>query len=226
MKRVFFISIMLVLLCPMYSETTKKLVPLAKDEVLDYTFYQNKDSLTIYKSNGIDKQVYFENDEALWGGYQISKDKKTMIFWKDTFERNMPLFYINGISGELKSLGKLPLNARMDQTGKYLLYEKVNQSGVFTILNLQTGKEENELVWNLSNKSKWIQSGATFSVLRSANKPDYDFIVLFAIESLSIAKACIKVSSLQIFTEFDDSNLSETNLRNSIDYQSEYTGWY
>lgn len=226
MRKVFLILLMLVILCPVYSETIRKLVPLTKDEYLDYTFKQNQDLLTIYKTNGIEKQIYLENDEALWGGYQIAEDKKSMLFWSDTFERNMPLYYLNGISGELKVLGKFPLNARLDKTGKYLMYEKEYKSGIFTIINLQTGMVEKNLTWEISNKNKWVQFGGTFSVLRSADKPEYDFIILFAIEDLSIAKGYVKISSSQVVTEFDDSNLSENNLKKSIDYKSEYTGLY
>lgn len=226
MRKVFLILLMLVILCPVYSETIRKLVPLKKDEYLDYTFKQNQDLLTIYKTNGIEKQIYLENNEALWGGYQIAEDKKSMLFWSDTFERNMPLYYLNGISGELKALGKFPLNARLDKTGKYLMYEKEYKSGIFTIINLQNGMVEKNLTWEISNKNKWVQSGGTFSVLRSADKPEYDFIILFAIENLSIAKGYVKVSSSQVVTEFDDSNLSENNLKKSIDYKSEYTGLY
>ena len=226
MKKILVITLMLGILYPIYSETIRKIVPLKNDEFLDYTYSQTQNVLTIYKANGSDKQICFENDEALWGGYQISKDKKIMIFWNDTFERNMPLYYLNGNSGEIKFIGKLPLNARIDRTGKYLMYEGVYQSGIFTILNLQTGKVEKELNWNILNKSKWIKYGGTFSVLKSADKNEYDFIILFEIENLSIAKAYVKISSSLIITEFDDSNLSEKKLRKSVDYQSEYTGWY
>ena len=64
MRKVFLILLMLVILCPVYSETIRKLVPLTKDEYLDYTFKQNQDLLTIYKTNGIEKQIYLENNEA------------------------------------------------------------------------------------------------------------------------------------------------------------------
>ena len=149
-----------------------------------------------------------------------------MIFWNDTFEQNMPLYYINGSLGEIKFLGKLPLGTRLDKSGMFLMYEDVYQSGDFVILNTQTGKVEHKLSWNILNKSKWIKAGGSFRILRSADKDEYDFMILFEIESRTVSRAYVKVSPAQIINDFDDSNLPEPQLKQSIDYQSDFTGWY
>ena len=80
MKKIFIITFIIVIVFPMYSEAIKKLVPLSKSETLDYSYNPDKNILTIYKITESKKRIYFENTEALWGGYQISKDKKIMIF--------------------------------------------------------------------------------------------------------------------------------------------------
>ena len=226
MKKIFIITFIITIVFPIYSQTIKKLAPLSKSETLDYSYNLDKDILTIYKINESKKQIYFENTEALWGGYQISKDKKTMIFWKNTFERSMPLYYLDGNTGDVKFLGKVPFGARMDATGIYLMNEDVYNSGVFTIFNLNTGKIVSEITWNVKNKEKWTSTGAVFDILRAAENGEYDFMILFSIERLCISKAFVKITSLKVFTEFDDSNLSEIQLRQSANYGNNFTGWY
>ena len=226
MKIFFIIAFMIAIIVSLYSETIEKLVPLKKSGTLDYSYNQDEDILSIYKINDSKRQSYYENKEALWGGYQISKDKKTMIFWKNTFERNMPLYYLDGKKGELKFIGKFPIGSRMDKTGNYLMYEEVYNSGVFKVVNLRTETREKEIYLNISNKDKWASTGASFSILRVPENEEYDFMVLFSIENLVISKLFIKIIPVKIVTEFDDSNLSEIQLRQSVEYQSEYTGWY
>ena len=225
MKRIIITVLLISLISPMYSESLKKLIPLSKNEKLEYLYDQNKYILTIFKSQGTEKQVYYESLDALWGGYQISKDKKSMIFWEDTFESNMPLYYLNGNNGEIKLLGRFPLNTRLDEYGNNIMYEKVYKSGVFTIQDLKTGIIT-DVIWNLSNKEKWTARGGTFTILRAADNKEYDFMLIFGMEGLSIAKAFVKVNTFNIFTEYDDSNLEEVQLRKTTDYQSEFTGWY
>ncbi len=200
--------------------------PLAQSETLDYSYNQNENILTVYKINGGNKQIYCENKEALWGGYQIAEDKKTMIFWKNIFERSMPLYYADGTIGEIKYISKIPLNARMDKKGNYLIYEDVHNSGVFKIIDLKTGKFLHEIIWDISNKSSWTSTGAGFDILRAAENKEYDFMILFSIENLLIAKAFVDLSVFSISTDFDDSNLFETQLRKSENFGSEFTGWY
>ena len=114
----------------------------------------------------------------------------------------------------------------MDASGNYIMYEQVYKSGVFIVQNLKTGKIEKELNWNIKNKNKWTSRGGTFSILRAAENDEYDYIFLFGLESRTIAKAYFNISSGKIFIEYDDSDLSEIELRRAEDYQSEFTGWY
>ena len=76
MKIFFIIAFMIAIIVSLYSETIEKLVPLTKSGTLDYSYNQDEDILSIYKINDSKRQSYCENKEALWGGYQISKDKK------------------------------------------------------------------------------------------------------------------------------------------------------
>lgn len=226
MKIFFIIAFMIAIIFSLYSETIEKLLPLTKYGTLDYSYNQDEDILSIYKINDSNRQSYCENKQALWGGYQISKDKKTMIFWKNTFERNMPLYYLDGEKGELKFIGKFPIGSRMDKAGNYLMYEEVYNSGVFKVVNLRTEIREKEIYLNIANKDKWTSTGASFSILRVPENEEYDFMVLFSIENLVISKLFIKIIPVKIVIEFDDSNLPEIQLRQSVEYQSEYTGWY
>lgn len=227
MKKILIIIIcILSFVVLMYSENTEKVIPLVQSETLEYFYNQNNDVLTIYKIDGQNKQIYFENKEALWGGYQISKDKKSLIFWKDTFEQNMPLYYLDGNKGQIKFIGDISLNARLDESGKYLLYEELYNSGVFTLINLENKKVETKMKWTLNNKNKWTEIGGVFNILRAADNDKYDYLILFEIENHSIAKAYIDIKTTRIFTVYDDSNRNEIELKTSADYQSDFTGWY
>ena len=209
----------------MYSQTVKKLVPLNRNEKLDYIYNQKDYILSIFKLQGTEKLLYYEHTDSLWGGYQISNDKKSMIFWEDTFESNMPLYYLDGNKGEIKLLGNFPLNTRLDKTGNYIMYERVYNSGIFAIQDLKTG-DITDIIWRIANKEKWTDRGATITILRAADSTEYTFMLILGIEGLSIAKAFVKVDSFNIVIEYDDSNLEEVQLRKSNDYQSEFTGWY
>ena len=226
MKKNLIVILILLFIMPMYSQTVKKLVLLNKNEKLEYIYNQNEYILSIFKLQGNEKQLYYESTDALWGGYQISNDKKSMIFWEDTFESNMPLYYLDGNKGEVRLLGKFPLNTRLDKTGNYIMYEKVNKSGIFTIQNLKFPSKNTDVELKLSNKDKWTSRGGTFTILKAANIDKYDFMIIFGIEKLSIAKAFVKLGSDDIYKEYDDSNLDEVQLRKANDYSCEFTGWY
>ena len=225
MKKIFIVFILFLYCGAVFSETIN-LKPLDKAEILDYSYNQNDDILTIYKMRGTNRQVYFQNEETLWGGYQISQDKKSMIFWKDTFERNMPVFYLDGNRGELRFIGKIPINARMDKDGKYLIYEDVPNSGEFKIIDLKNGTVTITVTWKIQNKDRWITNGAGFEILRSTENEQYDYMILFTIENLVISKSFINIANKNLIIEFDDSDLPEVKLRKNEDYGSDFLGWY
>lgn len=227
MKKIFLVMLLSAVMISIYSETIEQLIPLRDTEILDYSYDQDKDILTIYKINGSNKNIYYESGEVLWAYYQISEDKRSLIFWKNANYKSVtPLYYLDGTNGKVKYLGDFTIGARMDRTGTYLIYENVWQSGIFTIYNLKTCKKFDQITWNLLNKDKWTLQGGTFSLLRAYGNDKYDFIVIFDIEYKSIAKAFIKVSPKKIVTEFDDSNLTELSLRDAVDYGAEFAGWY
>lgn len=224
MKKYCFVFYFMLSIFFGHTESVKNIKPLESSEFLKYSYSPDNYVLTIIRTDGKSESVYLSSEDSLWGGYQISEDNKKMIFWKDTYERNMPLYYLNGEKGKMKHIGKIPVGARMDKTGNFLMYEKDYNSGKFHIINMNDG-DIKEFSLTLSNIGKWTSTGATFSVLRAADNGEYDFMILFTIEKLVISKIYVKASGLH-YVDFDDSNLSELKLRKTIDYKTEYTGWY
>ena len=93
--------------------------------------------------------------------------------------------------------------------------------GIYNFFNdLEIGK------WDILNKDKWISKGAFFEILRFTETDEYNYMLLFSVEQLLIAKGYINLSPLTIYTEIDDSILDEVKLRNTEDYGSNYVGWY
>ena len=190
----------------------EKLEPLKANETLEYE-HNSPRRLTIFKSNGTEKQVYYESLNTRWGGYKISEDKKYMIFFWDEIFRDddsvaqWPLYYLDGNKGELKLIGNYRSDSALDRTGKYLLYEKVLNSGKFAILNLQTGKVEKNLTWKLLNKEQWIEYGGLFCTLRATDNK-YDFSIEFYLERNIIARGHVRIKDNKIITEYDYSNLT------------------
>jgi len=214
------------IMLPMFSETVATLAPLAKSENLDYFYDQGKNTLFIYRVSGSSKKECFESKDSFWGAYQISTDKRSMIFWERADKAERPLYYLDGEKGELRYMGEFLLNSQMDKTGTYLMYEEEDNSGVFKVLNLKTGKQEKKITPKISNRTSWTPYGGMFLILRSADKDEYDFIIDFSIERLSISKYYVKVESAKVFTEYDDSKLPQIDLRERFNYGAEYSGWY
>ena len=187
----------------------EKLEPLKANETLECEQNFPTSVLTIFKSNGTEKQVYYERLKISWGAYEISEDKKYMIFfWEEISDfGRRPLYYLDGNKGELKLIGNYQLRSPLDRTGKYLLYEKVRNSGEFAILNLQTGKVEKNLTWKLLNKEQWIEYAGIFYTLRATDNK-YDFLIQLATEGLYPAKAHVSIKDNKIITEYDYTNLT------------------
>lgn len=192
----------------------EKLEPLKANETLECE-QDFPRSLTIFKSNGTEKQVYYECLNTYYASYKISEDKKYMFFFWDESDdwSNMPLYYLDGNNGELKLIGNYWVGSALDRTGKYLLYEKKYGTGKFAILNLQTGKVEKNLTWKLLNKEEWTERGGIFDTLRATDNK-YDFSIEFYREGtgIIIARGHVRIKDNKIITEYDYSNLTEIEI--------------
>ena len=139
-----------------------------------------------------------------------------IFFWDEIFRDDdsvaqWPLYYLDGNRGELKLIGNYRIGSALDRTGKYLLYEKVRDSGKFAILNLQTGKIEKNLTWKLLNKEQWIEYAGGFLIERATDNK-YDFLIQLTTEGLCPAKAHVRIKDNKIITEYDYSNLTKIEI--------------
>lgn len=208
-----------------YAQQSKRLEPLKDNETLEYTFDTSNSVLKILKNNSSDYVHYYSVNTTSWGMYQIAENRKGLLFFEDTFEEKMPMYYLDGEKGTINSYGNIKYGARLDRTGKYVLLQE-NDLSNFTVLNLEKRDIEKVVSWNIHDKEKWYKRGARFSLLRAADKEGYDFLIEFGIERLTIAKGYLNIEEGIIKTEFDDSDKNEIELRDSVNYGEEYTGWY
>jgi hypothetical protein len=75
-------------------------------------------------------------------------------------------------------------------------------------------------------KSTGINMALAFPLLRATDKDEYDYLIEFRIERLTIAKGYLNIEEGIIKSEFDDSDKKEIELRQSVNYGEAYTGWY
>lgn len=225
MKRTFCLIYLVVFCAFFYSQQLKCLEPLKKNETLEYMFDTNDSILKILKSTSGKAVHYYSVNNTSWGMYQITENKKGILYFEDTFEEKIPMYYLDGEKGTITSYGNIKFGARLESTGKYVLLQQ-NELSDFCILNLETGDIEYRLAWNIKNRDEWYKRGARFSLLRAADKEGYDFLIEFGIERLTIAKGYLNIEEGKIKTEFDDSDKTEIELRDSVNYGEEYTGWY
>ena len=227
MKRIICIVILIItcFVTFFYSQEAKRLEPLKDNERLEYKFDQGSKIFNVYKVSNEKKVPYVTITGSSWGMYQITENKKGILFFKQNFEEYRPMYYLDGEKGTITSYGNIKFGAILDSKGQYVLLQD-KELGDFCILNLETGDIEYRLAWNIKNRDEWYKRGARFSLLRAADKDGYDFLIEFGIERLTIAKGYLNIEEGKIKTEFDDSDKNEIELRDSVNYGEEYTGWY
>jgi hypothetical protein len=225
MKRTFFLINLVIFCAFVYAQEIKRLEPLKDNETLEYIFDTGNSILQILKNNSSKTTNYYSIYNTSWGMYQITESKKGILFFEDTFEEKMPMYYLDGNKGTITLYGNIKFGARLDSTGKYVLLQESGLSDFF-ILNLETGNNEKGVSWNLHDKEHWYKHGAGFSLLRATDKDEYDYLIEFRIERLTIAKGYLNIEEGIIKTEFDDSDKKEIELRQSVNYGEAYTGWY
>lgn len=208
-----------------YTQQIKKFEPLKENETLEYVFETNNSILKILKNLTSKSVHYYSVKNTSWGMYQITENKKGILFFEDTFDEKIPMYYLDGEKGTITSYGNIKFGARLSSTGEYVLLQESDLSD-FLILNLERGVIEKRLNWNLHDKERWYKRGAQFSLLRAADNDEYDFLIEFGIERLTIAIGYLNIEEGIIKTEFDDSDKKEIELRQSVNYGEAYTGWY
>ena len=208
-----------------FAQQITKVEPLKENETLDYTFDTASNILHVFRIFNERKVSYFDVKGSGWGMYQITEDKKGLLFFEDNFEEKLPMYYLDGRKGTVTSYGNIKFGAILDKTGKYVLFQESGLSD-FYILNLETGKTVKKMSWNIKDKEKWYKRGARFFLFRAADKDDYDFMITFDIEYLSLSEGYINVEKDKMYTEYDDTDKTEVELRSSVDYGSDFTGWY
>ena len=201
------------------------LEPLKESETLEYKFDQSSKIFHIFRVSNDKKDPYIDITGSRWGMYQISESKKGILYFEQIYKEYLPMYYLDGEKGTITSYGNIKFGAILDSKGKYVLLQD-KELGKFCILNLETGDIEYRLAWNIKNRDEWYKRGARFSLLRAADKEGYDFLIEFGIERLTIAIGYLNIEEGKIKTEFDDSDKTEIELRDSVNYGEEYTGWY
>lgn len=215
MKKSLALIFLTLALLPLYSEAVAQLKPLKAGEWLECDYGDDRmETLYIYKSNGNKKELYYQAESSFWGNYRQADTKRTLVFFQKKLAWKRPMFFLDGNKGTVKYMGELSLNAVLDKSGNFIIYETADGSGRFTVMNLETGKIKKEFRWDLKNIDGWTWHGGGFSLSRADAGTDFDFFVIFSIESSIIAEGHIRIDSDEIYTKLDDSDLPEIDLKN------------
>ena len=152
---------------------------------------------------------------------QVSENRKRIIFFENTEDYLVHLFFIDGEQGSIKRLIDVPRSSIMDKDGQYLLMNI--DDNLFQLLNLSDGKIEK----TFKIKLKRMDNGyyEDFSIYRSIDNSKYDYLIVFGHEQLTSAKIYLNIQKEDIFVEFDDTDKSEIEMRKKEHYGEEYLGW-
>lgn len=212
MKKNLIIAMVIVSISIMFTSCNGNL-KLKNGEKLEYQYDTESQSYVICKVSENKKQECLIFEDSYEGGVQISSDQKCMILFKNKTAFYRPAYFLDGNSGKLTFIGEIPYTAKMDLMGKYILYEVKYSTGLFSVINLKTFERIYDFQMPVKEIEKWVKRGAGFSYYRTKDNSEYDFCINFDIELLSIAKAYFNVSQKNGFVEYDDSELTEVQLR-------------
>ena len=220
MKRNILILLIFVLYGFVYSQN--KVFKCEENDYLDYFFDTENNSFHVYVVNdNARKEILSNINITFWGMYQISEDKKRIIFFEDTDDLLVHLIIVDGRNGNIKKLRDVPRGSMMDVTGQYMLIN--TEKNVFELMNLSNGKIEKQFQIQLKRIDN--EYAEKFFIYRSVDNDNYDFLLVYGHERLTSAKVYLNIKNEDILVEYDDTDKSETEMRVKEKYGKEYLGW-
>jgi len=189
--------------------TGVNLPPLENNETLEWEYDSNLSTLEIYKEKDYKKTLYTSIDDLDWNNWEVSKDRKSIIYWEESFDYETDgladYYLLDGHTGRTTSLGKLH-EGYTSSDFKYLIYKDSNfePKVKFQIYNIQTNTYEKEIVWSLKSEKYFSEEENTAYILRS-DLPEYDFhIFLVGAGKYIFAEGYLSVKQNKIITLADD----------------------
>lgn len=216
MKKIFYLIIDCLFFVIFFISCEKSYMKLSTDEKFELEYVDESRAYNVYIVSSKDKKKYCTFEDSIWGGYDISKDSKKMILFKENHAGRKPMYFFDGENGKITYVGDFSCGSKIDQTGNYLLYEVEYNTGLFSIINLNTFEREFDFQIPIKKIEEWTRRGAAFDISRSNDNTEYDFCIEFNIELRSIAKTYFNVSKKKGFVEYDDSELKEVQLRSRM----------
>jgi hypothetical protein len=212
---------------PKYIDYQYEFEKLAEDEILVYSYgeYVINDEEVGCKISAKNKNTNQERIlgywDTAWGNFQISRDKKSGIFFLSIRAINRPLFYVDGNVGKIWYMMDIISSATTTYDLKYLLYyvyESTDAPQRFILINLQDIEVVRVINWETE-----IHGGGLFSIFRSLD-PGYDFRIDYTFDASLYATAYYNIEN-DIFTVVFDAKLLYANSKEREKITFEELGW-
>jgi hypothetical protein len=136
-----------------------------------------------------------------YAAYQFSYNRKSLVFFEYSRERDCPLFLLDGNAGTVKYLMHMNTGAITSRDLKYLLYGSGSYDPSirnFTLIDLGKMKIVKTIQWSIY--PRW---GGGTSVFRSINR-NYDFRMDYNVEGILYATCYYNISTDELKVVLND----------------------
>ena len=191
------------------NETDTDLKPLEKNEFFECNYDFESRQLVIFKVFDFEKKLYKRIDYLEWGSWELSKDRRKIIYYEkhsNYNESDFPNWYIiDGNTGKINPIGKIH-EGHTSSDLKYLIYQDEKKSPIITmvIFNLESRILEKEIEWRLLSEKYFTIEENSLYILRSC-LPNYDFhLYVVGAENIIFAEGYLDINKGIVNTIYDD----------------------
>lgn len=214
MKTKLSMLVFLLLLNSIYSQnfldkTNILLQSLTQNEFFNWEYDAKEKKLSIYSINNKNKYFYDSIDYLRWGDWQVSKDRRKIIYWENWSNNDNPeysyFYLLDGNTGRTYFLGNLH-EGYTSADFKYLIYKdsSVSPKVKLIIYNLEKKKIEKEIIWRIKAEKYFDLEENSIYILRS-KLPNYDFhIYIVGAEDFIFSEGYLNIQKGIIDTVYDD----------------------
>jgi hypothetical protein len=190
-----------------YNDYLYRFEKLADDEILSYEFghFTLGDQEYTFKVFAVKINTNEKRLIGYWrtpyAGYQFSYDRKSLVFFEYSRERDRPLFLLDGNSGTVKYLMHMNTGAITTRDLKYLFYGSGSRDPSmrdFTLIDLEKMEIVRTIRWHVY--PRW---GGGTRIFRSLDS-NYDFRMDYSVERVLYATCYYNISTDEIKIVLND----------------------
>ena len=215
---------------PQYENYLKCFEKLANNEIFSFHHGLHKEfdiksySLKISAKDietGKERLIGYWN--APYGRYQLSANRKKMVFGGESSGRFQPLFLIDGIEGRVTYIMDVNYSSMTTKDLRYLLYSDGKSYGengeIFVLIDLKELKIKRTIHWKLTPLV-----GGWRKIFRSLD-PDYDFRIDYGVEVSLYAICYYSIAKDEIKVTLDDTAIEDERILRREKIIPEEVGW-